>query len=213
MREKQSEKGSALMGVLLLVVILSMLATVSLNLAAQEMEGLAAAKEDAAARHLAEAGADLVMQWLHDPSSAPPGLSGGLLARRQLSRHRRRSIQADGIFRGAHMKGAQRLGDPAGQRHVGLRSLRNEEARLPHAVCVGHDTALHHLNRDVSVKVNRRHLRIELEQNDLGKLGVVLPRCLNLPLSGEVACLGVDDSDLNSAVHGEIEEAISLRGR
>lgn len=85
MRQIQSERGSALIGVMLVVVMLSMLATVSLNLAAQEVESVAAAREDAAARHLAEAGSDLVVQWLHDPSSVPPGPAAGLLAPRQVN--------------------------------------------------------------------------------------------------------------------------------
>lgn len=65
------------MGAILIVLILSILGTVSLNLAAQEIESLRAVRDDAVARHLAEAGADLVVQWFHDPRSSPPAKSGG----------------------------------------------------------------------------------------------------------------------------------------
>ena len=71
MPNRHSERGAALIGAVLIIVILSMLATVSLNVAAQEIESVTAAKEEAVARHVAEAGADLVMQWFHDPSSDP----------------------------------------------------------------------------------------------------------------------------------------------
>ena len=75
------ERGAALIGAVLLVVILSMLGTVSLNVAAQEIESIAAARDEAVARHLAEAGADLVMQWFHDPSSTPQESVGGLFTK------------------------------------------------------------------------------------------------------------------------------------
>lgn len=83
MNSGTSERGAALIGAVLLVVILSMLGTVSLNVAAQEIESVAAARDEAVARHLAEAGADLVMQWFHDPSSTPQEPVGGLFTKRQ----------------------------------------------------------------------------------------------------------------------------------
>lgn len=75
------ERGTALIGAVLIIAILSMLGMVSLNAAAQEIEGVAAARDEAVARHLAEAGADLVMQWFHDPESAPDGRGRTLFAR------------------------------------------------------------------------------------------------------------------------------------
>lgn len=82
MPNRHSERGAALIGAVLIIVILSMLATVSLNVAAQEIESVTAAKEEALARHVAEAGADLVMKWFHDPSSDPDGPGRLLFARR-----------------------------------------------------------------------------------------------------------------------------------
>jgi len=83
MNDAHTERGAALIGAVLIIVILSMLGTVSLNVAAQEIESVAAARDEAVARHLAEAGADLVMQWFHDPSSVPEGASRMLLTKQQ----------------------------------------------------------------------------------------------------------------------------------
>jgi len=77
-----SEQGAALIGAILVMLILSMLGTVSLNLAALEIESAGAARDEAVARHLAEAGADLVVQWFHDPQTAPVGASGSLFGKR-----------------------------------------------------------------------------------------------------------------------------------
>lgn len=84
MNNRHSEQGTALIGAVLIIVILSLLATVSLTVAAQELESIAAAREAAAARHLAEAGADLVVQWLHDPSALPAGPPRSLFTKREV---------------------------------------------------------------------------------------------------------------------------------
>lgn len=83
MNQTRTERGAALIGAVLIIVILSMLGTVSLNVAAQEIESVAAARDEAVARHLAEAGADLVMQWFHDPSFAPEGAGRRLFTKQQ----------------------------------------------------------------------------------------------------------------------------------
>jgi len=79
---KYGERGAALIGSVMAVLLLSMLGTVSLNLATQEIESAAAARDVAVAQHLAEAGADLVVQWFHDPNSAPSGPTGSLFVKR-----------------------------------------------------------------------------------------------------------------------------------
>ena len=83
MPQHDNERGAALIGAVLIMMILSMLAMVSLNVAAQEIESVAAARDEAVARHLAEAGADLVMQWFHDPDSAPDEPGRALFAMRR----------------------------------------------------------------------------------------------------------------------------------
>src|SRR3989449_6589394 len=82
-----SQEGAALIGTVMVMLILSMLGTVSMNLAALEIESVGAARDEAVARHLAEAGADLAVQWFHDPQSAPIGTDGSLLGKRYELRH------------------------------------------------------------------------------------------------------------------------------
>lgn len=84
MNDRHTERGAALIGAVLIIVILSLLGTVSLNVAAQEIESIAAARDGAVARHLAEAGADLVLKWLHDPSSAPAGSARSMFVQREV---------------------------------------------------------------------------------------------------------------------------------
>ena len=81
-REAGRERGAALMGAVLAVLVLSMLGTVSLNQAVLEIEGMTAARDEAVARHMAEAGSDLLMQWFHDPISAPGGPVSELFQKR-----------------------------------------------------------------------------------------------------------------------------------
>jgi len=76
------ERGAALIGSVMAVLLLSMLGTVSLNLATLEIETVGAARDMVVAHHLAEAGADLVVQWVHDPNSTPSGPANGLFAKR-----------------------------------------------------------------------------------------------------------------------------------
>lgn len=68
------EQGAALVGSVLAVLILSMLGTVSVNLAVQEIESVQGMRDAAIAGHLAEAGADLVMTWFHDSAARPVGV-------------------------------------------------------------------------------------------------------------------------------------------
>lgn len=82
MGRTKGEQGVALLGAILAVLILSTLGTVALNLAANEIESVKAVRDEAVAQHLAEAGSDLVMQWFHDPTSAPTGLAGSLFTKR-----------------------------------------------------------------------------------------------------------------------------------
>ncbi len=67
----QGERGAALLAAVLLLLILSILGSVSLSLGIQEIQGVGVAEADAAARHLAEAALDAVIQWFHDPSARP----------------------------------------------------------------------------------------------------------------------------------------------
>nr|MBI3614108.1 pilus assembly PilX N-terminal domain-containing protein [Nitrospirota bacterium] len=80
-RFPRRERGAALIGSVLGVLILSMVGTVSVNLAVQEIESVQGMRDAAIARHLAEAGADLVMTWFHDSAAGPAG-AGELFKKR-----------------------------------------------------------------------------------------------------------------------------------
>lgn len=76
------DKGYVLLAALMLIALLSIASMTSLYLASQDGPGVSAMKEDKLAQQLADAAADLVMSWFHDPSAAPPAIVG-LLAKRQ----------------------------------------------------------------------------------------------------------------------------------
>jgi len=81
MGSRRRERGAVLIGAIMLVAIFSLLGTVSMNMATQEIKGTLAVRDEAVARHLAEAGVDLVVRWFHDPSSAPPPPAGNLFVK------------------------------------------------------------------------------------------------------------------------------------
>ena len=77
-----AEQGHVLLAALILMLILVLLSMTLLHLAAQDAPGISAMREQTQAQHLAEAAADLVVAWFHEPSTAPPSL-GGVLAKRE----------------------------------------------------------------------------------------------------------------------------------
>jgi hypothetical protein len=79
---KRAERGHVLLTALVFLLIFALLSMTLLNLAAHDAPGVSAMREHAQAQHLAEAGADLVVSWFHEPSTAPSSL-GGLLAKRE----------------------------------------------------------------------------------------------------------------------------------
>lgn len=74
--------GHVLLATLMVISILFLLGMTSLYLAGQDVPGVAAMKEEAAAQQLADAAAELVVGWFHDPSLAPVSVAG-LLAKRE----------------------------------------------------------------------------------------------------------------------------------
>lgn len=75
------ERGTVLLGVLLLVLMLTLLGIVSMNLGTQEIWQLSMNKSEASARHLAEAGSDMIIQWFHDPRSTPMDIQSTVMKR------------------------------------------------------------------------------------------------------------------------------------
>lgn len=68
---QHDQRGIALMAALFMVLAVSLLGMTALHLAAQEIDSVTALRDEAAGRHLAEAGADLVIGWMHTPSTIP----------------------------------------------------------------------------------------------------------------------------------------------
>ena len=81
-RSMQAEQGHVLLAALIIMLILVLLSMTLLNLAGQDAPGISAMREQTQAQHLTEAAADLVVSWFHEPSAAPPSLSG-VLAKRE----------------------------------------------------------------------------------------------------------------------------------
>ena len=61
------QRGIALLGAMVIVLVLSVLATTLLNLSGQEAVSASAGAQWAVAQQLADAAADLVVGWFHDP--------------------------------------------------------------------------------------------------------------------------------------------------
>ncbi len=203
MHKQATERGASLIGAILLVVILSMLATVSLNLAAQELESHRAAKDEAVARHLAEAGAGLVLQWFHDPSSVPDGAMRSLLARRYEHPDRGPSFfDADGrsqftgteerpdiVFDAARPADNRLLNDPAGGWFRSLsalgriRRLEIYGPTRPGLLCTVQVTAAAHgLTRTLSVQLGEGALPPIRAAVEIGNRGPVPAAGTPLPV-------------------------------
>ena len=76
-----SERGAVLLGVLMIVLMLTLVGMVSMNLAVQEILQISANKDEATARHVAEAGSDIIIRWFHNTNTAPSD-AGPVLSKR-----------------------------------------------------------------------------------------------------------------------------------
>jgi hypothetical protein len=66
---KESQQGIALLGAMVIVLVLSLLATTLLNLAGQEAMSASAGSQAAVAQQLADAAGELAVAWFHDPQT------------------------------------------------------------------------------------------------------------------------------------------------
>ncbi|TAJ08263.1 MAG: hypothetical protein EPO61_09115 [Nitrospirae bacterium] len=135
-RFPRRERGAALIGAVLGVLILSMVGTVSVNLAVQEIESVQGMRDAAIARHLAEAGADLVTTWFHNSAAEPAG-AGELFKKRYdrpdsgpsffdaqgRSQFTGTADRPDLVFDAARAADHRLLNDPASGWFRGLRGL------------------------------------------------------------------------------------------
>lgn len=76
------ERGHVLLAALALVLILSLLGMTSLYLASQDAMGVSAMRGEKIAQRAADAAAEVVVSWFHDPSAAPQTVAA-VLAKQQ----------------------------------------------------------------------------------------------------------------------------------
>jgi hypothetical protein len=76
------ENGHVLLVALAIMMILSVLGMTALYLAGQDVPGVSAMKEETVAQQLADAAAELVVAWFHDPEATPAAVTE-LFSRRQ----------------------------------------------------------------------------------------------------------------------------------
>ncbi|WP_173047376.1 hypothetical protein [Nitrospira sp. KM1] len=82
LRSISTNAGHVLLVALMLIMATSLLGLTSLFLAGQDVPGVTAIKEETIARDLADAAAELVVAWFHDPAVTPSGLTE-VLSKRQ----------------------------------------------------------------------------------------------------------------------------------
>ena len=82
MPDRLEERGHVLLAALALVLILSLLGMASLYLGGQDAMGVRAMRAEKAAQRFADAAADVVVSWFHDPSATPPVVAA-VLAKQQ----------------------------------------------------------------------------------------------------------------------------------
>jgi len=78
MRCRMEEEGHILLVALALVLILSILGMTSLYLASQDAKGVRAMRAEKMTQRAADAAADMVVSWFHDPAAAPSAVAGAL---------------------------------------------------------------------------------------------------------------------------------------
>jgi len=148
---RNNERGAALIMAVLIIIVLSMLGTVSLTLATHEVDGLKAVREEAAARHLAEAGADVVMSWFHAPSTLRADPLGSAAA--ALFRPRFELAGTGPSFFDAS-GASQFVGSPDAPDLL-IDASRPGDDRLLNDPATGWFRALHSLGRVLSLRVYR----------------------------------------------------------
>ncbi|MFO0775486.1 MAG: hypothetical protein U0172_12555 [Nitrospiraceae bacterium] len=79
---QSAQRGIALIAALILIVVVSLTGMAALHLATQEIQSVHALQRDAVSVQLAEGSAELVMSWMHAPSTIPTASLQSVLQKR-----------------------------------------------------------------------------------------------------------------------------------
>lgn len=80
---ERQDRGIAMLSALFLLLVVSLLGMTALHLAAQELESVRAIQTDGVGLHLAEAGTDLIVGWMHAPDAIPSAQFRDALTKRE----------------------------------------------------------------------------------------------------------------------------------
>lgn len=140
------QRGIALLGAMVIVLVLSVLATTLLTLSGQEAISASAAGQMAVAQQLADASADLVVGWFHDPqpTSSVPAI---------VSLRARRNHDADGAPSLFDATGRSQFVGTIDQPDFRLQAENDSDNRLLNDPESGMFRAMQHLGRVEELKV------------------------------------------------------------
>jgi hypothetical protein len=140
----QNERGVALFAAILMSFILAVLGSLSLQLAAQETATVRGSQDEAASRYLAQAAADVVMQWFHEPGAVPTAEIGTLVSKRV--------TLADGTVSFFDAKGTSQFVGSAERPDLFFDAGRAEHDRLLNDPAQGWFRSLRGLGRILTLK-------------------------------------------------------------
>lgn len=140
------QRGIALLGAMVIVLVLSALAATLLNLSGQEAISAGAAGQLAVAQQLADASADLVVGWFHDPqlTSAVPAIA---------ALRAKRNHDADGAPSFFDVTGRSQFVGTMEYPDFRLQAETDSDNRLLNDPEVGMFRAMQHLGRVEELKV------------------------------------------------------------
>lgn len=142
----ENQKGFALAGVMIIVLLLSLLGSTLLHLSGQEVVSASAGNQAAVAQQLADAAGELVVAWFHDPQSVSPDPRLG-----HFREKRHYDVQGGASF--FDLNGRSQFVGTSKQPDVMLRAENAMDERLLNDPEVGVFRAMRHLGHVEEVKV------------------------------------------------------------
>lgn len=140
------QRGIALLGAMVIVLVLSVLATTLLNLSGQEAVSASTAGQLAVAQQLADASAELVVGWFHDPqlTNAVPAI---------VSLRERTNHDANGVPSFFDAAGRSQFVGTADHPDLSLQAENESDNGLLNDPQIGMFRAMQHLGRVEELKV------------------------------------------------------------